>query len=178
MWDRWRDNELLYNFVFVALMYWQWLHPRLNGCDKCRRFWDYEMWAQTSLKQPVLCNPRTFFLLCCVRVCVWSVRKKAGTERAAFHTCLTNRRRWRTCMHFALRRRGQRYPWLATECSRHSVWPQYEILIITYHAKMKSQALIYIYIVNGMTLLMSHYPRLFHFMGIGLIDGCGQHLTH
>ena len=31
------------------------------------------------------------------------------------------------------------------------------------HEEMSAS--IYIYIVNGMTSLMSHYPRLFHFMG-------------
>ena len=36
---------------------------------RCRRFWDDEMWAQTSLKQPVFCNHGLSCILCAV--CVW-----------------------------------------------------------------------------------------------------------
>ena len=49
-------------------------------------------------------------------------------------------------MNFVFRRKGEQYPWLATEWSRHSVWPEHETVIISFHKKMKRRALLYIYI--------------------------------
>ena len=97
---------------------------------------------------PNPCSVTTdFFAFCVLCACEEeSVSERAGTERAASYIVYTTRWAKSEYMNFVFRKKGEQYPWLATEWSRHSVWPEHETVIISFHKKMKRQALLYIYI--------------------------------
>ena len=108
------------------------------------------MWAQTSWKHSCALEKNGLFFECCVHVCCVHVckssSKKAGTERVAFSILYTTHWTKSEYMSFVFRRKSEKYPWLVTEWSRHSVWPEHETVIISFHKKMKRRALLYIYI--------------------------------